>query len=67
MLNIDEIKEIPDEIAKSWVKFENVVEYTDTQDFEALKRENEELKKQIEKQSQKQSKKTAKSNKKGQK
>ena len=47
-----EVKEVPDNIAKSWLKSGEVVEYVDPkkakEEQEKIKKENEALKKQIE-------------------
>lgn len=51
-LKPDEVKDIPDEVAKSWLKSDDVVEYVNPEDArkqeEKLKKENAELKKALE-------------------
>lgn len=51
-LKPDEVKDIPDEVAKSWLKSDDVVEYVNPEDArkkeEQLKKENAELKKALE-------------------
>lgn len=44
-----EIKEIPDEVAKSWLKSKGVVEYVAPQDVKSLEDENAKLKEELEK------------------
>lgn len=51
-LKPNEVKDIPDEVAKSWLKSDDVVEYVNPEDArkqeEQLKKENAELKKALE-------------------
>lgn len=56
-----EIKDIPDNIAKSWLKSNEIVEYVAPQEAKALEDENAKLKKELKKL--KETKKTNKTNK----
>lgn len=44
----DEIKDVPDEVAKSWIKTKEVVEYIEPKDAKKIADENEALKKELE-------------------
>ena len=48
ILKPNEIKDVPDEIAKSWVKTNEVVEYVEPKEAKKLADENAELKKELE-------------------
>jgi hypothetical protein len=49
ILKPNEIKEVPDEIAASWVKGGEVIEYVEPKEVKKLADENEALKKELEK------------------
>ena len=49
ILKPNEIKEVPDEIAASWVKGGEVIEYVEPKEVRKLADENEALKKELEK------------------
>lgn len=57
ILRPNEIKEVPDEVAKSWIKTGEVIEYIEPKDVKKVEKENKALKDEIKKlkaQSQKQ-------------
>lgn len=41
------IADVPEEVAKVWLKIKGVVEHVDVRDYEALKAETEQLKKDL--------------------
>lgn len=49
ILKPNEIKDVPDEIAESWIKGGEVVEYVEPKEVKKLADENEALKKELEK------------------
>ena len=49
ILKPNEIKDVPDEIAESWVKGGEVIEYVEPKEVKKLADENEALKKELEK------------------
>ena len=48
MLRVGETKDIPEEIAKIWLKLDGIEEYVEPADLAKLEKENEKLKKQLE-------------------
>ena len=47
-LRVGEIKDIPEAIAKIWLKLDGIEEYVEPADLAKLEKENEKLKKQLE-------------------
>lgn len=45
----NEVKDVPDEIAKSWIKTGEVIEYIEPKDMKKIEKENEKLKQELEK------------------
>lgn len=49
VLRPNEIKEVPDEVAKSWIKTGEVIEYIEPKDVKKVEKENKALKDEIKK------------------
>lgn len=49
ILKPDEVKDVPDDIAKSWIKTNEVIEFVEPKEARKLADENEALKKELEK------------------
>ena len=49
VLKPNEIKEVPDEVAKSWIKTGEVIEYIEPKDVKKVESENKALKDEIKK------------------
>ncbi len=47
-LRVNEVADIPEEIAKIWLKINGIEEYAEPEDLKKLEKENEKLKKELE-------------------